>query len=437
MRKIFFCARELDDYLSKVKNIDKLALPAAKSFDPTLLDLPLVQEILSSVANDSDDEKFFGTPPENFLQVDFNSGLRLQVPHGNFHVVISDFSTGKIFFDRDLSDTRLISVEKYFIRWHVEIFLDGRKIFQHTFNPEGRTILIIFDKHGGLGDTLANLPYAREFAKIFNCRVLINLPEHMRELAANFYPDLEQVDEAPPELYAAYRLKMNFGDFPIVPADLRSAPLNRVAGAILGLTSLPSKPTFTPTAPKIFSEPYVCIAVQASSAIKGWHWPGGWKIVVDYLKSLGYRVLCIDREKIQRAENYVAHMPEGAEDFTGNLPLIDRANMLYHAEFFIGLSSGLAWLADYVSCPVVMICGFSLDWHEFYTPYRVANRLVCNGCYCDLRVRAFDNFCPYQKSTPRELECQRKISALQVLETIERLILDRGLTPPALDFREC
>lgn len=106
--------------------------------------------------------------------------------------------------------------------------------------------------------------------------------------------------------------------------------------------------------------------------------------------------------------------------------------MLYHAEFFIGLSSGLAWLADAVNCPVVMISGFTHDWHEFYTPYRVANRLVCNGCYSDIRVRAFDNFCPYQKGTTRELECQKKISPRQVINAIERLILDRNLTPPIL-----
>ena len=50
----------------------------------------------------------------------------------------------------------------------------------------------------------------------------------------------------------------------------------------------------------------------------------------------------------------------------------------------------------------------------------------------DRRVRAFDNFCPYQHDTPRELECQRKISPRQVLDTVERLIVDRRLTPPLM-----
>lgn len=424
MRKLFFCARDLQDYLSQVKNIDKLNLPAAESFAPKLLDLPVVQKILGSLSEEFDGEILWRTGVDG-LHLDFNCGLRLDVPAGNFHVVISDFDTGKIFFKRDLSDVRLVSVEKHFIRWQVEIFSGGRKIFSHVLNLDGRTVHVAFAKIGGLGDTLAGLPFAQKFAETFNCRVVISMPDYLRELAANLYPALEQIDAITPETYATYPVVMNFGDFPTVPADIRNAPLNRLAGAILGLSSLPPKPTFKPTLPPVTSAPYVCIGVQASFPIKGWHWQGGWNIVVDYLKSLGYRVFCIDREKFQRTLSYTSEMPAGAEDFTGNLPLIERANMLYHAEFFIGLSSGLAWLAEIVNCPVVMICGFSHDWHEFYTPYRVANRLVCNGCYSDLRVRAFNDFCPYHRGTPRELECQKKISPRQVLDAIERLILDR------------
>ena len=124
-------------------------------------------------------------------------------------------------------------------------------------------------------------------------------------------------------------------------------------------------------------------------------------------------------------------MPDNAEDFTGDFSIMERANMLYHAEFFIGLSSGLAWLADAVNCPVVMIAGFSQDWFEFYTPYRVANRLVCNGCFNDVRV-SFLTVCPYQKGTSRELECQKKIYPAQVIDAINRLIVDENLTPPVL-----
>ena len=81
-----------------------------------------------------------------------------------------------------------------------------------------------------------------------------------------------------------------------------------------------------------------------------------------------------------------------------------------------------------------MICGFSQDWAEFYTPYRVANRKVCNGCMNDSRVIFFDKcICPYHENTPRALECQKAISPRMVIEAIERLIIDKNLTPPALN----
>ena len=62
-----------------------------------------------------------------------------------------------------------------------------------------------------------------------------------------------------------------------------------------------------------------------------------------------------------------------AEDFTGNRPLQERLSLLHHADFFIGLGSGLSWLAWAADTPVVMISGFSHPSTEFHTPYRVIN----------------------------------------------------------------
>ena len=118
--------------------------------------------------------------------------------------------------------------------------------------------------------------------------------------------------------------------------------------------------------------------------------------------------------------------PEGAEDFTGDLPLIERVNLISYAEFFIGLSSGLSWPAWAADCPVVMISGFSPAWFEFDTPYRVINRLVCFGCHNDINFK-WSNFaaCPNHKGTDRAYECSKKISARQVIQTIEQLLEDK------------
>ena len=361
------------------------------------------------------ESKIYGETGIDGLRLDFNFGLRLDVPEGNFRVKISDFDSGEIFFDKYVSGGRLISVERYFIRWHVEIFSGDKKIFSHTLNLEGQPVAIMF-KIKNLGDAISFLPFLREFKKMHRCNLSFCPPDNLREIVAQLYPDIKLIDEIDFQTYATYYPIMFIVPFPLVPVDTRRMPLNRVGGMLLGINYLPPKAVFKPTAPPVTDEPYVCISVQSSMARKCWLWPGGWDIVVNYLKSLGYTIC----------------KPEGAEDFTGDRPLLERANMLYHAEFFIGLGSGLTWLADIVDCPVVMIAGFSQDWCEFYTPYRVANRKVCNGCFNDRRVSYLQIKCPHHKNTPRELECQKKISPRMVIDAIERLIVDKNLTPPAL-----
>ena len=376
------------------------------------------------------ESEIYGEADSHGLKLDFNFGLRLDVPEGNFRVKISDLDTEQIYFDDYVSDCRLISVENYFIRWHVEVFLNEEKVFTHTLNLEGQIVTIKFTSTS-LGDALAILPYLREFKKIHRCDLQILPLDYLKELVAQLYPDIPIISEADSKTYATYYSIVTMSPFPFVSADYRKTSITRVVGSLLGINYFPPKAVFKPTEPPITDEPYVCIGVQASKAKKGWHYPGGWDIVVDYLKSLGYRVFCMDKNPDQVGNDFVIRKPESAEDFTGDRPLTERANMLYHAEFFIGLSSGLSWLADAVNCPVVMICGFSQDWFEFYTPYRVANRKVCNGCYNHPEVSYVLYKCPFHKDTPREFECHKKISPRMVINAIERLIADKGLIPPA------
>jgi len=430
MKRLIFCARDIRDYLKdkvKTSDIDKI---------PALMDAPIIQTFLFDSmkaypqCEELCDAPILGETGIDGLRLDFNFGLRLDVPEGNFHVTIGD-DNGQIFFDRNISGVRLISFEKYFIRWKIEVMRDGAKIFEHVFDPEGLHVLIVFRYRSALGDTLAMLPSVEEFRRRFNCEISVLVSEYLKEITAHLYPEFKLVDKMNLETYATFYFYALMSPFPYLPVDTRINCMERFAKPIIGINNLPPKPIFKPMEERICDAPYVCIGVQASTPTKGWLYPGGWEIVVDYLKSLGYRVFCIDKKKLQREDNYSVAMPDNVEDFTGDFSIMERANMLYHAEFFIGLGSGLSWLADAVNCPVVMICGFSQDWFEFYTPYRVANRLVCNGCFNDVRVKFLD-ICPYHKGTARELECQKKIYPSQVIDAINRLIVDENLTLPIL-----
>jgi len=64
--------------------------------------------------------------------------------------------------------------------------------------------------------------------------------------------------------------------------------------------------------------------------------------VVDFLKAHGYRVVCIDRAYGHGFEGFKTYCPAGAENRFGDMPLTERGRWLRHADFFIGVSSGLA-----------------------------------------------------------------------------------------------
>ncbi len=359
------------------------------------------------------------------LKIDFNAGARVEVPVGNWHIKISDFDTGMVGFDMDISEQVLISLEKYYVHWYVEAWLDGEKVFEHLMDLNHKNVYI-FMVNGVLGDTVSVLPYVKALQETYNVDITLYPPDSFRELCHEYIPGITIQEKIPDDCYASFCLAVF--DLPpyLIPDDSRHWPPFMSAQVILGLHEKAKEIHYYPTAPRQIREKYVCIAVQASGIMKRWLYPDGWDIVVEYLKSLGYRVLCIDGAPTVIEDGHEISMPAGAEDFTGMRPLMERVNLLAYADFFIGLGSGLSWLANACQIPVVLISGFSLPMGEFETPYRVTNQLVCHGCYNDIRVN-WKDICPYHKGSDREFECSKSITPLQVVQVIERLRIDKGL----------
>ncbi len=360
------------------------------------------------------------------LLIDFNRGLRLQVPRGRWHVRIADSESEVIFFDDDVAGVTLISMEKFYIEWEIAVWLDNEPVFYHQFDPTGQKIHFNFTRPI-LGDNLALLPYVEEFRRTFECEVTLKIPAPFHEIIRQYYPHFTLVDEVPDDSYACFYMAAWVRTPVASTCDMRALPLEMVGHTILATSKIPqpSKKIFTPTKPRAIEQKYVCIGVQSSATTKTWLNPGGWDHVVDYLKSLGYRVLCIDRDRKCSNLGLTVEMPKGAEDFSGDYTLIDRVNQLAYADFFIGLGSGLSWLAWSIDIPVILISGISEPWCEFASAYRVHNPLVCHGCYNDLRVALQKCLeCPRFKDTDpeRAFECSKKISARMVINTIDRLI---------------
>lgn len=370
------------------------------------------------------------------LAFDFNYGARIGVPEGNWRVKIMDRNMGVTLYDSPASNVMVTSTKKYFVNFRLEIYKDDKLVLEHDYNARGRKVLIKFPK-GALGDNLAWFPYAQAFKYTHGCEVYCAIGKELAELFKPAYPDLHfvDVDERPEGLYATYYMGIFFPctDRVHQPVDFRVVGLQKNIPYILGLPPDELRPILLPrTKERKIKEPYVCIAAQSTSQAKYWTNPTGWMETVKYLKSKGYRVLCIDREASHGHGSRWNTIPYGSEDFTGALPLQERIDLIYHADFFVGLSSGLSWLAWGVGKPIVMISGFTLPQNEFYTPYRAINYHVCNGCWNDSRIEfvhtEFD-WCPRLKNTDSQFECTRFITAECVKQLIDKLMRDYGFEP--------
>lgn len=371
------------------------------------------------------------------LSFDFNYGARVQVPAGNWRVKIVDRDAQVTLYDAKADNALVSSTKKFFINFHLEIYHDDKLILSHDLDLTGKKVLIKYPV-GTLGDIIAWFPYAEQFRIHHNCEVYCAMAPELAELFMPAYPNLHFIgpEERPGNLYASYYMGIFFpcDDRIHQPVDWRIVGLQKTIAYLLGLPVEEIQPQIVPkTKQRLIAEPYVCIATQATSQAKYWNNGLGWIEVIAYLKSLGYRVLCIDKERCHGAGSRWNTIPHGAEDFTGALPLQERVDLLYHAEFFIGLSSGLSWLAWAVSKPVIMISGFSLPLTEFYTPYRIINYHVCNGCWTDSSIEFVHNdfaWCPRHKNTDRQFECTRFITSARVNAAIDQLIADHQLIVP-------
>ena len=367
------------------------------------------------------------------VRFDFNDGCRVVVPEAakSWRVRLMDKDTDNVIFETSagFKAGRVNSTKKYYVRFRVEVWLGDEQLLAHDYDAQDREVAVLFPV-GTLGDTMGWFPYAVKFQEKHRCRLTCAMADRLIPLFRDVYPEItfvthEELD--PTRYYATYRMGLFFDDKDCLnqPCDFRLVGLHRTAGYILGVdpTEVPPRVSI-PDDGRPIAEPYVCIAAQSSTQAKYWNNPHGWREVVAFLKEQGYRVVCIDQKPVHGTGIIWNHIPYGAEDETGDRPLTERARWLKHAEFFIGLSSGLAWLAWATGTPVVMISGFTHPVNEFETPYRIVNYHVCNSCWNDPHHR-FDHhdflWCPRHKDTPRQFECTRLITSGQVKAAIDRI----------------
>ena len=171
-------------------------------------------------------------------------------------------------------------------------------------------------------------------------------------------------------------------------------------------------------------EKYFTISIQSTHQGRYWNAKKGWNILLNLLKQrYGLTAVCIDMYNSYGSKDCYNTIPSGAIDKTG-ISLLESTHYMNHAEFHIGTSNGLSWLAHAVGKKVVLITNVTKKWCEFTTNViRIDNESVCHGCLNEKPFDKYDwNWCPNHKNTKRMFECTTSISPHDVFDKIKNNI---------------
>lgn len=297
---------------------------------------------------------------------------------------------------------------RYYTKWTTKVWENGTLIYENVLDLTGKRVLISLESKS-LGDTIAWVPYALEFQKKHNCKVILS--SFWNNILD--YPELELVEPGASveNLYAAYRMGWFFDKDrePYVPLLV---PMQKSVTGILGLEYTEIKPKLiSPTVEK--DDKQICIGFHSTTQAKYWNNPNGWQELVDWLIAQGYTVKLLSKEGMEYMGNRV---PEGViQHPNGDIKLV--MDELKKSKAFIGIGSGLSWLSWALDVPTVIISGFSYDWAEMTDCIRIsAPEGKCAGCFNRTRLDASNwKWCPDN----RDYECTKTITSKMVIDKIK------------------
>ena len=292
-----------------------------------------------------------------------------------------------------------------------------------------RTILIQINSNS-LGDTIAIMPCVEYYMSKTNDNVLVKSNPRYNSLFKESYPNIKFFEDG---MSYDKKIELNYNF---------NLPLQTGFAQQLGFFNWEYiKPKVDiPTKERPINGKYVTISIHSTSQLKYWNHPLGkvsqpvspyWNDLCSMLRKEGLTPVIIEKDEMFGIEPYRNGMPIKANKKLG-LNLEDTMNYIQHSEFYIGLSSGLSWLAHSMNKKVAMISNFSEDSHEFdllCNDYkRITNKSVCHGCWNKVnKEHKFDPsdwyWCPLHKDTERQFECHTSIKPEYVFEQIKDWII--------------
>jgi autotransporter strand-loop-strand O-heptosyltransferase len=312
---------------------------------------------------------------------------------------------GSIYYQNTIKANHWVRLNRqWYTKWRTKVFEGKDLIYNSTMDLEGKKVFIAIDSKS-LGDTLAWIPYVEEFRNKHNCTVVCST--FWNKILD--YPEIEFVEPGTMiGCYAMYTLGWHWNEDK-EPTLCNTIPLQQSASNILGLDYVELKPRLKYDIGDNKYGKYVTIATNSTAGLKFWLKPS-WQQVINHLHERGYKVINTSKERNLFENCYQL------EDTS----IENTMSVIYHSEFFVGLSSGLSWTAFGLGKKVVMISAFTEADHEFDC-IRPRNNNVCTNCWNDPKIK-FDagdfNFCPHHKGTERMFECQTSITPEMVIQQL-------------------
>lgn len=356
-------------------------------------------------------------PIQNEIKVTYLDGPRVEIigqdPQEYFIEFINS-KTNEVKFSTTISNGMWCACSiKYFVEW--EIRVNGEII--DKFNPTGKTILISLES-SSLGDTIGWVPYAVEFQKKHNCKVLLSTFRNFLFEKLSYYSGIQFVKPGESHMcYAVYRIGWYkkdglWNDKNRNPNQVNLIPLQQAATDILGLNFFElNYGLHIENYERSHKKRYVVFGPQATAGCKEWSFEN-WCELAQMIKSKGYDIFVVSQKEYKIPETF---------NFK-NKSLQEVMTLLVHADKFIGLGSGLSWINWALGKHTYMINGFAKPGHEFTSnTTRIYNDNTCVFCWND-EVFTFDpsdwDWCPVYKGTKKQHICQRSITPKQVFEKL-------------------
>lgn len=282
-----------------------------------------------------------------------------------------------------------------------------KELSPNITNFENKTLLIHLDSFC-LGDTICFSSFLDSFMELHKpkfCYVTTFFP-HLLESTNPKYKFVGATDD----VFLEVDKLINVG----YDKDNTMHTINGMPFAAKETLFLPSSTPFgkPPVIKKerVIKKNKISIAPESLKKIATWD-KEKWQFIVNELTRSNYNVYNVSYENTLNLENVVG--VHGNDDINVSL------GHILESEIYIGLSSGLSWLAWAYDVPVVMISNFTKIQNEFDC-FRVWTPYVCHGCF-----NTYNNIkgdCPLFDNTNRANECHKSITTDMVIDQINRAL---------------